>query len=165
MDVVFVPAVTEMYPTWPEPPATVVSVRGLADAWEGASRPGHFDGVATVVAKLFSVAGPCLAYFGQKDFQQLAVVRRMVADLCLPVEVVGCPTVREGDGVALSSRNARLSAAERAPPRCCRRLWPRVGPLVAAGACTGHGRRRRHAGGGRHRAVGRARLRGGGRRQ
>jgi pantoate--beta-alanine ligase len=112
-DVVFVPSVSEMYPSWPEPPSTTVSVRGVGDAWEGASRPGHFDGVATVVSKLFSVAGPCRAYFGLKDFQQLAVVRAMAADLCLPVEVVGCPIVREPDGLALSSRNVRLSGAER----------------------------------------------------
>ncbi len=112
-DLVFVPPVTEMYPSWPAPPATTVAVRGVSDRWEGASRPGHFDGVATVVSKLFSIAGPCRAYFGLKDFQQLAVVRRMVRDLCLPVEVVGCPTVREADGLALSSRNVRLSGPER----------------------------------------------------
>ncbi len=112
-DVVFVPPVTEMYPDWPAPVATTVSVRGVSDGWEGASRPGHFDGVATVVAKLFSIAGPCRAYFGEKDYQQLAVVRRMVADLSLPVSVIGCPIVREPDGLALSSRNVRLSAAER----------------------------------------------------
>jgi pantoate--beta-alanine ligase len=112
-DLVFVPAVTEMYPSWPEPPATTVSVRGVSDRWEGASRPGHFDGVATVVSKLFSITGPCRAYFGLKDFQQLAVVHRKVRDLCLPVEVVGCPIVREADGLALSSRNVRLSGAER----------------------------------------------------
>jgi pantoate--beta-alanine ligase len=112
-DVVFVPSVREMYPSWPTAPSTTVSVRGVSDAWEGASRPGHFDGVATVVAKLFAVAGPCRAYFGQKDFQQLAVVRRMARDLSLAVEVVGCPTVREADGLALSSRNVRLSPAER----------------------------------------------------
>ena len=86
---------------------------GSADRWEGASRPGHFDGVATVVVKLFAMAGRCRAYFGEKDFQQMAVVRRLVADLSLPVEVVGCPTVREEDGLALSSRNVRLSADER----------------------------------------------------
>ena len=112
-DLVFVPPVTEMYPSWPALPATTVSVSGVSDRWEGASRPGHFDGVATVVSKLFSIAGPCRAYFGLKDFQQLAVVRRMVRDLCLPVEVVGCPIVREADGLALSSRNVRLSSAER----------------------------------------------------
>jgi pantoate--beta-alanine ligase len=113
VDVVFVPSVSEMYPSWPDPPSTMVSVSGVSDGWEGASRPGHFDGVATVVSKLFSVAGPCRAYFGLKDFQQLAVVRAMAADLCLPVEVVGCPIVREPDGLALSSRNVRLSVAER----------------------------------------------------
>jgi pantoate--beta-alanine ligase len=113
-DVVFVPALREMYPSWPAAPSTTVSAGGVSDAWEGASRPGHFDGVATVVAKLFAVAGPCRAYFGLKDFQQLAVVRGLARDLSLPVEVVGCPIVREADGLALSSRNVRLSADERA---------------------------------------------------
>jgi len=113
VDLVFVPPVGEMYPRWPERVATSVSVSGVSEGWEGASRPGHFDGVATVVAKLFSIAGPCRAYFGEKDYQQLAVVRRLVADLSLPVDVVGCATVREPDGLALSSRNVRLSPAER----------------------------------------------------
>jgi pantoate--beta-alanine ligase len=113
VDVVFAPTVLEMYPGWPVPIATTVSVVGVSEGWEGASRPGHFDGVATVVAKLFNIAGPCRAYFGEKDFQQLAVVRQMVADLSLPIEVVGCPIVRETDGLALSSRNVRLSAEER----------------------------------------------------
>ena len=113
VDVVFAPSVREMYPHWPTPVATTVSVRGVSDGWEGASRPGHFDGVATVVAKLFAIAGPCRAYFGEKDYQQLAVVRQMVADLSLPVSVIGCPIVREPDGLALSSRNVRLSTAER----------------------------------------------------
>jgi pantoate--beta-alanine ligase len=112
-DVVFVPSVREMYPSWPAAPSTTVSVRGVSDAWEGSARPGHFDGVATVVAKLFTIAGPCRAYFGLKDFQQLAVVRRMALELSLPVEVVGCPIVREADGLALSSRNVRLSEPER----------------------------------------------------
>jgi pantoate--beta-alanine ligase len=112
-DVVFVPSVSEMYPSWPDAPSTAVSVRGVSERWEGASRPGHFDGVATVVAKLFTIAGACRAYFGLKDFQQLAVVRRMARELSLPVEVVGCPIVREADGLALSSRNVRLSPEER----------------------------------------------------
>jgi pantoate--beta-alanine ligase len=111
--VVFAPSVTEMYPAGPDAVATTVSVSGVSTSWEGASRPGHFDGVATVVAKLFSIAGPCRAYFGQKDFQQLSVVRRMATDLCLPVTVIGCPTIRETDGLALSSRNVRLSSDER----------------------------------------------------
>lgn len=121
---VFAPPVAEMYPSWPRPPATTVSVGGVSDRWEGACRPGHFDGVTTVVAKLFALAGRCRAYFGEKDFQQLAVVRRMVADLCLPVEVAGCPTVREPDGLALSSRNVRLSPAER---QAATVLWRALG--------------------------------------
>jgi pantoate--beta-alanine ligase len=110
-DLLFAPAVEEMYP---EVPAVRVTVEGaLADRLEGAARPGHFTGVATVVAKLFAIAGACRAYFGEKDFQQLLVVRRLAADLSFPVDVVGCPTVREPDGLALSSRNAYLSPAER----------------------------------------------------
>ncbi|MGH9018104.1 MAG: pantoate--beta-alanine ligase [Acidimicrobiales bacterium] len=111
--IVFAPPVDEMYPGFPAPVATSVHVDGVSDILEGASRPGHFDGVATVVAKLFSLAGRSRSYFGEKDFQQLAVVRRMAADLSLPVEIVACPTVREADGLALSSRNVRLSEDER----------------------------------------------------
>jgi len=110
VDVLFVPSVPEMYP---EPTVTTVHVAGLTEGLCGAARPTHFDGVTTVVAKLFSIVGPSTAYFGRKDFQQLAVVRRMAADLDLPVEVVGCPLVREPDGVAMSSRNAYLSTDER----------------------------------------------------
>jgi pantoate--beta-alanine ligase len=113
VDVVFAPSVLEMYPGWPSPVPTTVSVVGVSEGWEGASRPGHFDGVATVVAKLFAIGGACRAYFGEKDFQQLAVVRQMTTDLSLPVVVVGCPIVREPDGLALSSRNVRLSPEER----------------------------------------------------
>jgi pantoate--beta-alanine ligase len=119
--VVFAPAVEEMYPGFPAPVATSVRVAGVSEGLEGAARPGHFDGVATVVAKLFAMAGCCRAYFGDKDYQQLAVVRRMVADLSLPVEVVGCATVREPDGLALSSRNVRLSAAGRTSALALRR--------------------------------------------
>ncbi|HMG27868.1 MAG TPA: pantoate--beta-alanine ligase [Acidimicrobiia bacterium] len=110
VDVLFTPSVPEMYP---EPTVTTVHVAGLTESLCGAARPTHFDGVTTVVAKLFSIVGPCTAYFGRKDFQQLAVVRRMAADLDLPVEVVGCPLVREYDGVAMSSRNAYLPPDER----------------------------------------------------
>ena len=109
----FAPSVDEVYADG-FPVATTVTVAGVSERLEGASRPTHFAGVATVVAKLFGIAAPCRAYFGEKDYQQLAVVRRLAADLSFPVEVVGCPTVREPDGLALSSRNAYLSPAERA---------------------------------------------------
>ena len=133
VDVVFAPSVEEMYPSWPAPVATSVRVAGVAEPWEGASRPGHFDGVATVVTKLFALAGPCRAYFGEKDFQQLAVVRRLVGDLSLPVTVVGCPTVRQPDGVALSSRNARLSPTERRAATVLHRALEAGAAAVAAG--------------------------------
>jgi pantoate--beta-alanine ligase len=107
----FAPAQAEMFP---EPPITTVHVGHLAKVLEGARRPGHFAGVATIVTKLLSLAGPCRAYFGEKDYQQLAVIRRLVADLSLPAAIVACPTVREDDGLALSSRNAYLTADERA---------------------------------------------------
>jgi pantoate--beta-alanine ligase len=114
-DMVFAPSTEAL---WPDPPETRVRVERLTETLEGAARPGHFDGVATVVAKLFSLAGPGWGYFGEKDFQQLAVVRRMVSDLSLPVAIVGCPTVRDQDGLALSSRNAYLTPDERqAAPR------------------------------------------------
>ena len=112
-DVLFSPDVVEMYPRYPEPSRTTLHVTGAAEGYEGADRPGHFDGMATVVTLLFNLAGPCRAYFGEKDFQQLAVVRQMVIDLGQPVVVVGCPTAREPDGLAMSSRNVRLSPAGR----------------------------------------------------
>ena len=104
------PELAEMWPDFPSPTLTTVSVARLGDLLEGAGRPGHFDGVASVVTKLLSVTGPCRAYFGQKDYQQLVVVRRLVRDLAFDVEVVGCPTRRDETGLALSSRNVRLSA-------------------------------------------------------
>jgi len=107
----FAPETAEMYPG---PVLTTVHVDEVGEVLEGEARPGHFPGVATVVAKLFAVAGPCRAYFGEKDYQQLVVIRRMAGDLSFRVEVVGCPTVREPDGLALSSRNVYLSPAERA---------------------------------------------------
>ncbi len=130
---VFAPPVDEVYPGWPDPPATTVSVRALADRWEGVSRPGHFDGMATVVVKLLAAAGRCRTYFGEKDFQQLAIVRRAVTDLSLPVDVVGCPTVREGDGLALSSRNTRLAPAERAAAAVLHRALRDGSASLAAG--------------------------------
>lgn len=110
-DLVFSPPVSEMYPkgfsTW-------VDVEGLTQGLCGTSRPGHFRGVCTVVAKLFTICGPDRAYFGEKDAQQLAVIKKMVRDLDVPVAIVPCPTMRESDGLALSSRNVRLSPEERA---------------------------------------------------
>ena len=111
VDIVFAPSVEEIYPPGSD---TTVSVGALARVLEGAARPGHFDGVATVVAILFDLVGAERAYFGQKDAQQVLVIRRMAADLAIPIEVVGCPTVREPDGLALSSRNVHLSPDERA---------------------------------------------------
>ena len=116
VDVVFAPGADEMYPGGR--PEVTVDPGPVGTVLEGASRPGHLRGVCTVVAKLLGLVGPCRAYFGEKDAQQLAVVRRMVTDLDLPVEVVGCPTIREPDGLAVSSRNARLRPAEREAAGC-----------------------------------------------
>jgi pantoate--beta-alanine ligase len=110
VDYVFHPSVAQMYPD--ESPIRVVTGR-LGELLCGRMRPGHFDGVATVVAKLFNASGLCRAYFGRKDAQQLVVIRRMAQALGFPVEIIGCPTVREPDGVAMSSRNVYLSAEER----------------------------------------------------
>jgi pantoate--beta-alanine ligase len=109
-DFLFAPAPEEIYPQGFE---TFVEVGSVASSLEGERRPGHFRGVATVVLKLFGICAPTRAYFGCKDAQQLAVIRRMVQDLDVPVEIVGCPTVRESDGLAMSSRNAYLEADER----------------------------------------------------
>jgi pantoate--beta-alanine ligase len=113
VDVVFAPAVEEVYPGWPAQPQVTVEPGPLATVLEGRSRPGHFRGVLTVVAKLFGLVRPDLAVFGQKDYQQLVLVRRMVDDLCLGVDVVGAETQREPDGLALSSRNRYLDAEQR----------------------------------------------------
>jgi pantoate--beta-alanine ligase len=119
-----------MYPT---PVLTTVSVAEVTATMEGASRPTHFAGVATVVAKLFNLAGPCRAYFGEKDYQQLVVVRRMAADLSFPVEVVGCATVREPDGLAKSSRNVYLTAVEREAAPVLQRALQAGAAAIAAG--------------------------------
>jgi pantoate--beta-alanine ligase len=118
VDIVFAPPVEEVYPPGFD---TVVSVGAISRPLEGAARPGHFDGVATVVAILFSLVGAERAYFGQKDAQQVMIIRRMAIDLAIPTEVVACPTVREPDGLALSSRNARLTPAERSAAPVLRR--------------------------------------------
>jgi pantoate--beta-alanine ligase len=130
VDEVYAPSVADMYPAGF---ATSVSVGALAHRFEGAHRPGHFDGVATVVLKLFQRVAPQVAYFGRKDAQQLAVIRRMVADLDVPVEVRPVETIREADGLAVSSRNVYLSAGERrAAPSLHRALLARD-PAVCQG--------------------------------
>jgi pantoate--beta-alanine ligase len=112
VDALFLPSVAEIYPRG-EDQATFVEVPGVSDILCGAFRPGHFRGVATVVAKLFNLVDPHLAVFGAKDYQQLVVIKRMAEDLCFPLEIVACPTGREDDGLAMSSRNRYLTAAER----------------------------------------------------
>jgi pantoate--beta-alanine ligase len=112
-DLLFMPAVTEMYPV-SLAMQTKVCVPDITTILEGASRPGHFDGVSTVVTKLFNMVMPDVALFGEKDYQQLAMIRRMAADLCMPIEIIGVPTVRADDGLALSSRNGYLSTEQRA---------------------------------------------------
>jgi pantoate--beta-alanine ligase len=113
VDLLFVPGLDEMYPQGRDAVLTGVAVPELSSVMEGVSRRTHFGGVCTVVAKLFNIVGPSSAYFGEKDYQQLAIVRRMVFDLSFPVQVVGCPVVREHDGLAMSSRNVYLSDEER----------------------------------------------------
>ncbi len=140
VDGVFAPSVEEMYPTGPAP-ATRVTVNGLGDILCGRSRPGHFDGVTTVVSKLFNIVAPDVAVFGEKDYQQLTIIRRMVADLCFPVRIVGLATQREADGLALSSRNQYLTPEERAAAPGLYRALRRAGDdLVRAG----RGEKNRH---------------------
>lgn len=135
VDVVFLPAVEEMYPEYPL--LTTIGVANVTDRLCGASRPGHFDGVATVVAKLFNLVQPDRAYFGQKDAQQVAVVERMARDLSIPVEIVPCPIVREADGLALSSRNVYLSHEERTEALALSRALGMAEGWIAEGATSG----------------------------
>ncbi len=130
VDVVYAPRASTMYPPGFE---THVSPGPLADVLEGAQRPGHFRGVTTVVAKLFGAARPHVAVFGQKDFQQLAIVRRMTSDLDMAIEIVGLPTVREHDGLAMSSRNRRLSPAQRAAAVCVSHALQSVAEAASKG--------------------------------
>jgi pantoate--beta-alanine ligase len=133
VDLLFAPRVASIYPAGPV--STFVQVPGLSDVLEGASRPGHFRGVATVVLKLFEIVRPDIAVFGQKDFQQQLIIRRMVTDLHIPVELRICATVREPDGLARSSRNRYLSPAERQAARALSRALGRAADAV------GHGER------------------------
>jgi len=130
VDLVFVPSVEEMYP---QQSVTWVAVEGLSDRLCGKSRPGHFRGVATVVAKLFNIVEPDIAFFGQKDAAQVAIIRRMVRDLNMPVAIEACPIVREPDGLALSSRNAYLSPQQRQDALGLFRSLLRVRELFADG--------------------------------
>jgi pantoate--beta-alanine ligase len=131
VDLVFAPSANEMYPHGR--PEVTVDPGPLGERLEGASRPGHFRGVATVVVKLFDTIGPCAAYFGEKDAQQLEVVRRMVRDLSLPVDVRGVPVVREPDGLALSSRNRLLSSEQREAATCLFLALSEAAQLVRSG--------------------------------
>jgi pantoate--beta-alanine ligase len=130
-DLAFIPAVEEIYPPGF---TTTISLGGPAQPLEGAHRPGHFDGVATIVAKLLIQVVPDAAFFGEKDYQQLMVVRRMAQDLNLPVEIVGVPTVREPDGLALSSRNAYLSPGERRVAPTLNRVMREAATAIAGGS-------------------------------
>ena len=130
VDLLFMPAPGEVYP---EGFATSVSVGRLTDGFCGSTRPGHFDGVATVVTKLLLMTGADRAYFGEKDWQQLQIVRRLTADLNIPVEIVGCPTMREADGLAMSSRNTRLDPEDRPRAPALNASMEAAGRAVLAG--------------------------------
>lgn len=129
-DLVLSPSADEMYPTGEK---TRVRVSGLSEHLCGPFRPGHFEGVATVVSKLFAIAGPCTAVFGRKDYQQLKIIERLARDLLLPVQVIGQPTVRDADGLALSSRNAYLSSEERSRALAIPRALRKAGAAFQAG--------------------------------
>ena len=134
VDVLFAPGVDEVYP---DGFATKVSVTGISEPLEGAMRPGHFDGVATVVSKLFGMTQAGRAFFGEKDWQQLQVVKRLVDDLNIPVRIMGCPTIREEDGLAMSSRNVRLSAEERAQAPVLHQQMRAAAEAIRAGTDAG----------------------------
>lgn len=131
VDAVLIPSVDEIYPSGDE---TIVETTHLANVFHGLVRPGHFRGVATVVTKLFNIAQPDAAYFGEKDYQQLAVIRRMARDLHMPLDVIGAPTVREPDGLAMSSRNVRLTPEDRAAAVVLNRSLGAAAEIVAGGA-------------------------------
>jgi len=131
-DLMFMPDVAEIYPNGSER-ATRVEVPGLSSILDGEFRPGHFEGVATVVAKLFHIVEPDFAVFGEKDFQQLTIIRRMVADLCMPVGIIAAPTVREPDGLAMSSRNQYLTDEERCKAPLIHRLLTAAVDRLRAG--------------------------------
>lgn len=126
VDCLIEPTLETMWPAYPAPTPTTVSVGAMGELFEGADRPGHFDGVASVVAKLFAITGSARAYFGEKDYQQLCVVRQLVRDLAFDVEVVGCAIVRDRDGLAFSSRNAQLSTKGRRRARALPEALARV---------------------------------------
>jgi len=133
-DLLWMPTADQLYPAGF---ATSISVAGVSERWEGEHRPGHFDGVATVVAKLFTATRPDIAIFGEKDWQQLAVIRRMATDLGLGLTIIGHPTVREGDGLAMSSRNALLASEERGQAAEMFRLLGELADAIVGDAAVG----------------------------
>ncbi len=160
VDLVWAPTVDTMYPPDLDLPAPDPGPVG--DLFEGAARPGHFAGVLKVVHRLFDVTGPCVAYLGEKDAQQLFLIRRMVAERGMPVEVIGCPTVREADGLACSSRNAYLAPAERAQAGCLFLGLSEAAALARAGERDAQRAGRRDRSRGRRHGARASRLRGGG---